>query len=226
MDTHLDLELSAYLDGELSGADLARVETHLGACEECRSALEDLRRLVRRAGALDDRAPERDLWAGIADRIRGTPAATTDVVPIERARRRRISFTMPQLAAASLALVALSAGVALRFSGAPGAPPASASGILPAVSATRISLPSDRAVVSYDSAITSLATLLETRRAQLDTSTARVIEQSLALIDLAIEQASTALAAEPNNMLLNRNLQHALDSKLRLLRQVATLPIS
>jgi len=35
--------LSAYIDGALSGDALARVEAHLGTCERCRGAVEELR---------------------------------------------------------------------------------------------------------------------------------------------------------------------------------------
>ncbi|MBI4541883.1 MAG: zf-HC2 domain-containing protein, partial [Gemmatimonadetes bacterium] len=91
MSAHLNEELSAYLDGELHGDALRAVESHLAECAECRSTLEGLRGLVRRAQALDDRPPERDLWAGIASRI--GEVAATDVVPLAP-RRRRFSFSV------------------------------------------------------------------------------------------------------------------------------------
>jgi hypothetical protein len=77
----------------------------------------------------------------------------------------------------------------------------------------------------YDAPIRDLQQTLQQRRGQLDTATVRVIEQSLTVIDAAIRQAKSALAKDPNNPYLNGHLQRALDRKLDLLRQAATLPV-
>ncbi len=225
MNGHLDIELSAVLDGELTGDEQRRVEAHLAACETCRAALDDLKRLVRRAGTLDDRQPERDLWAGIAARI--GESAGADVVPIGTARRRRFSFTVPQLAAASVALMALSAGtVSLALLDRPSGtvivdqPPTRGDAQGPA---TLIGY--ELTVASYDSVISGLEQALHQRRGQLDTGTVRVLEQSLRVIDGAIGQAMAALADNPSNRYLNSHLQRALDRKLDVLRRAASLPV-
>jgi len=212
MMAHLDEQLSAYLDGDLAGEDLARAEAHLAACAECRAELEGLRRLVRRAAALDDRPPERDLWAGIARQI-ATPD-TRDVIPFAP-RTRRFAFTMPQLAAAAALLMAISAGAVTLLQ----RPQAGVVGLRP------VSLsPGDVTVASYDSVITDMEHLLSTHRSQLDTATVRIVEASLREIDTAILQARTALAKDPNNRYLNGHLQRSLDRKLDLLRTAAMLP--
>ncbi|HEY2804797.1 MAG TPA: zf-HC2 domain-containing protein [Gemmatimonadales bacterium] len=219
MNAHLNENLSAYLDGELDGAALASADAHLAECGECREELEGLRRLMRRATALDDRPPEKDLWAGIARQL-STPS-TADVVPID-SRRRRFAFTMPQLAAAAIALMALSAGAA-SLTVRHAATPTIAAGA-PAVRAVSVRDSNPAGVASYDSAIRGMQSLVKSR--QLDTATARVVQQSLTVIDLAIRQAREALSREPNNMYLNGQLQRTLDRKLDLLRQVATLPVA
>jgi anti-sigma factor RsiW len=219
MSDHLDAELSAYLDDELDAAARERVEAHLATCPECRGTLEDLQRLVRRAGTLDDRPPARDLWAGIAERI--GEQDTADVLPLVP-RRRRFAFSVPQLAAAALALVTLSTAVtmlATRRAGAP-ATPAGTGAVLQPVSL------GDQTVRSYDGAISDLQHALTARRTQLDTGTVRVIEQSLTVIDAAIAQARSALARDPNNPYLNSHLQRALDRKLDVLRQAVALPVA
>jgi anti-sigma factor RsiW len=219
MNTHLNDELTAYLDGELEMAELARVEAHLAGCAECRATLDGLRAVVRRAQALDDRPPERDLWAGIAAHIGAGEAAT--VLPFAPARRR-FAFSIPQLAAAAVTLMAFSAGTALVLSrggrveapavvGAPSAP-------------ATVVLAAQPAIASYDAAIAELQQTLAQRRTQLDTATVRVLEQSLRVIDAAIAQARAALAQDPNNQYLNSHLQRALDRKLDVLRRAATLP--
>lgn len=220
MTRHLDLELSAYLDGELDEPARASVEQHLAECAACRQALEGLRRLVRRAAALDDRPPTTDLWTGIAARIAAPDLA--DVVPLT-SRRRRFAFSVPQLAAAAVALMVVSAGATAVLLPRASAP-AVATDSTPLL--RTVAFPGDVALQSYDTAIRDLEAALATRRSQLDTATVRVVEQSLAVIDVAIRQARAALARDPDNLYLNDHLQRSLDRKLELLRTVATLPVA
>ena len=49
--------LSAYLEGELSPPERARVEGHLARCIECRVSLERFRRTLGRLGSLKRPAP-------------------------------------------------------------------------------------------------------------------------------------------------------------------------
>ena len=221
MSEHPNERLSAYLDGELDAASRTAVEAHLAACAECRADLDGLRGLVRRAQALDDRPPERDLWAGIAARLEAAGGAA--VVPLEP-RRRRFVFTMPQLAAAAVALMAVSGGGAALLMRGGAAPAATVANGPAAVTVTTVALPSQRALDTYDAAIRDLQQTLATRRGHLDTATVRVLEQSLRVIDLAIGQARAALGQDPNNQYLNGHLQRALDRKLDVLRRAATLP--
>src|SRR5471030_13424 len=221
MTDHLNEQLSAYLDGDLPEGERGYVESHLAACELCRADLDGLRRVVRRAASLDDRPPERDLWAGIARSI-ATPS-TSDVVPLA-SRRRRVSFTVPQLAAAALTLMALSNGVAAAFLHPSGTRAANDSAVQnPAVTTVRTvaspGTPADQIASSYASAIGELQQSLDSRRGRLDTATVRVVEQSLKIIDQAIGQARKALAKDPDNQYLNSHLQRAYDRKLDLLRQ-------
>ena len=221
---HIGQNLSAYVDGELEGPMLAAAERHLASCAECRGDLEALKRIVRRAGSLDDRMPETDLWAGIQQRI-ATPGSE-DVIPIAT-RRRKLTFTMPQLAAAALVLVGLTAGaVTLAQRGWPSAVSGQPSAGQPSAITRAVSneSPADLTVASYDSAIRGMQAMLQTRRSQLDTGTIRVVEQSLTVIDAAIKQARDALAHDPSNLYLNGQLQRTLDRKLDVLRQVVTLP--
>jgi len=216
MSDHLGERLSAYLDGELDAAALAAADAHLAACAECRAALDDLRQLTHGARSLADRPPESDLWAGIAERLSGT---TPGVIPL---RRRRIAFSIPQLAAAGIAVVALSSGAAVllvRGARAPAFPEPSSA----AVSAAPAGLASAKGIRSYDVAIRDLEATLAARRSTLDTATIRAVEQSLAVIDRAIRQAEAALAQDPNNMYLNNHLAHALERTLDVLRRVTSM---
>ena len=68
--------LSDYLDGELNAAERAELEEHLSGCAECLAVLELLRQVVARAQGLEDRAPDSDLWSGVAERIRAAASVS------------------------------------------------------------------------------------------------------------------------------------------------------
>src|SRR2546426_554958 len=115
--------LSEYLDGELAAAERSALEAHLAGCAACASTLDELRRVVARARALDDRPPTTDLWQPIAEQI-GITSEAHRVASLEQQRaRRRVSFTVPQLTAAAIALMVLSGSTAWLWLGQPGAPP-------------------------------------------------------------------------------------------------------
>lgn len=210
--------LSEYLDGELPAAELAMLETHLETCSDCRTVLADLRRVTARAGSIDLQSPRRDLWPGIASRIGATPLRAPPT-------RRMWSFSLPQLAAAAIALMTLSGGaVWLTRTSVP--IPASApiaTGASPATTPAAAINTSRSAAQSYAAAVADLERVLAGGRGQLDSTTVRVIEQNLAVIDRAIAQAQRALNADPANLYLNTHLAETLRRKLDLLRQAATL---
>jgi predicted anti-sigma-YlaC factor YlaD len=218
MDAHLGERLSALVDGEVSGEALGAAEAHLTACAECRATYDALLAIKRHAGALDDRPPERELWPGIAARLAGD----SQVVPLAP-RRRRFAFSIPQLAAAALVLMSVSAGAVLLATRT-GRPAAVAVGPSPsAMVRPVVGLASAKGVQSYDVAIRDLESTLSARRSSLDTATVRAVQQSLSIIDAAIRQAEAALAQDPNSMYLNSHLEHALGRKLEVLRRVTTL---
>jgi hypothetical protein len=72
--------------------------------------------------------------------------------------------------------------------------------------------------------IAQLQGVLRQRRAQLDPSTVKVVEDNLALIDAAAKQARAALMRDPASSFLTEQLDNALQKKVELLRTVALLP--
>lgn len=217
--------LSEYLDEELLEGERVALESHLQSCRECSGILADLRRIVRRARTLEEPVPTRDLWPEIAGRIGATAGASKPIVDLAgRRSARRWAFSLPQLAAAGIALMVVSGGGVwlLRAPAAPVAvgpavtPP---SGTPPAVAVAM----RPNASQSYAAAVADLERVLAEGRGRLDSTTVRVIEQNLAAIDRAIAQAQRALDSDSANLYLNTHLAETMRRKLDLLRQAASL---
>ncbi len=229
--------LSDYLDGELEPAEHAEVEAHLRECAACSDVLNDLKRVVARAQTLEARPPRTDLWPGVAARIERT------------AQPRRYAFTLPQLAAAAVLLMAVSGGIVWQFvnrsaEAARSEHPASAAqsverqgsaaqsmereasaernGVDPSADQPAIALV-DFADAQYDAAVSDLEKALRAGRGRLDKGTIAIVEHNLQLIDQAIAQAREALSADPANTYLSGHLVEARRRKLDLLRRAAAL---
>jgi hypothetical protein len=80
-----------------------------------------------------------------------------------------------------------------------------------------------RGAGSYDAAVADLERILQDGRGRLDSTTVRVLEQNLAVIDAAMAQARRAVAADSANLYLNSHLAETMRRKLVLLRQAASL---
>jgi len=215
--------LSDYLDGGLAADDQAALEAHLAGCAACRATLEELTRVVARAQALEDRPPVNDLWSGIAERIGVTSrqAVVSLADRREQRERRRMVFSIPQAIAAGVALMIVSAGAAW-FVSRPATTTAGGGTVV--TTAERSDGPNVRnATVNYDLAVADLERTLEAGRDRLDTTTVRVLEENLALIDRAIAQARAALTADPANAYLNHHLADTMRRKLQLLRRANSI---
>ena len=218
-DIHHDVttKLSDYLDGELSVHEEAAVDHHLAGCAECRKVLAELRMVVATARQLTAGRVDADLWAGVEARIQGSSGR---VSPFRRRPRRTFAFTLPQLAAAGIALMLMSGGM-VYFAGAgrtlgPRTDVAAPNGER-AISSVSLADP------RYEDAVQDLERTLAEGRERLDPDTVRVLEQNLATIDKAIAQSREALEADPGNVFLNRHLVSARQRKLALLRRATAL---
>ena len=216
--------LSEYLDDELSPAERRDLDTHLTTCAECAGTLSDLRAVLARAASVSPRPPASDLWPGIESRL---DVAARPAVIQPRRSAWRVSFTLPQLVAAGLALMVVSGGavwVGQHGGRATSLPPASATnetipGAAPADHALTVALPDPR----YDEAVADLEQTLQNGRASLDPQTVSVIERNLQAIDRAIDESRRALAQDPANIYLNNHLAEAKQQKLTLLRQATAI---
>lgn len=222
MSDHWTDRLSEYLDGELLTGERTALEQHLLGCEACRATLAELRQVVARAQALDDTPPAADLWPAIARRIAaGTASDVTDLAVYRT--RRRISFTVPQLAAAGIALMLVSGSVVWKVL-SPSATPVAVTPAPPAIAPVPDGAPAAwSGDASYDLVIARLEQLLAENRTALDTATVRVLEKNLEIIDRAIAEARAALAADPASAYLNHHLARTMRRKVDLLRQASAL---
>jgi anti-sigma factor RsiW len=211
--------LSEYLDGELRADERASLEAHLASCGECRAVLDELRGVIAQTSSLEDSPPARDLWGGIAARI--APASASRATVLRRALlRRRFTFSLPQLAAAGLALMLLSGGLVwMARSGDPRADfqPISAE------ESRAVVTPGSSADAQFDAAVADLQRTLHADGTALDAEAVRAIDDGLAAIDLAIDQSRRALAADPSSVYLSRHLAEARQQKLTLLRRANAL---
>ena len=205
--------LSEYLDGELDGTERASLEAHLATCRHCYATLGELRQVVARAKAFTDAEPETDLWPNIRARLTQGSETRRHAPGVAR---RRFSFTVPQLLAASIALVLLSgSGAWLALESRQSTPaPTVASAPRPRITS----------VASWtghtDAAIVDLQTALTQNESRLDTATVRVVRLNLAIIDRAIAEARIALQKDPGNAYLNLHLANTMRRKVDLLRRV------
>src|SRR5512132_35545 len=224
---HWTSRLSDYLDDDLPAETRAAVDAHLRDCPACRATLDELRAVTARAQALADRAPVNDLWPGIA------AAIGSDISPLSPRRQpatRRFSFSMPQLAAAAVLLMAVSGGAVWTLrNAAPSRPTAMAAAPSRTPPASSTVRPTEFTTVrptaeqSYDAAVADLQQVLQAGRGRLDDKTLKIVEKNLATIDSAVAQARRAVEQDPANAYLNSYLAHTMRRKIDLLRQVVAL---
>lgn len=241
--------LSAYIDGDLVEADRTRVESHVRTCPACRELLDELRDVVVAAAALKPTDPAADLWPGIAARIgastgaagssasAGSTAVAGALAPAGDPRfgglaRRRFSMSLPQLAAAAVVLMTMSGGLVWMLEHRGGgesttanADPAAASGAIvysaggaPAGPGRLVDTPAP-GQDAFDQDVAELERALDENRASLDPATVEVVERSIESIDAAIRDAREALASDPGNPYLHRQLDSSMRMKLDVLRR-------
>jgi len=233
MSEHLSPErMHDLLDDLVPEDEVAAAHAHLDACAACRAERDRLARVVAELRALPGEArPPRDLWLGIESRLEmgsAVPAAAgADVISLpaaakKRDARRRLSLTVPQLAAAAVLVALLSGGtmwMALTGRSADVAPPLATQpeeGLGPAA---RMAAAGDAA---YESAVVELEELVQANRDLMAPETAQALDESLRTIDEALAAIRDAIRKDPNSELLARLLVNQQRSKLRVLRQAAT----
>jgi len=221
---------SDYLAEELETEVRSSLEAHVAECGACRTVLEEIRDVVSQARGLPERRPARDLWPGIAAAIdmpvRAQAPDSAQVIALPTAREtvdpRRIAFTAPQLAAAAVVLISLSAATTIWAGPGLGV---RAGGDVPASVGAPSAVTAASTVASPPAALSEeLATLedvLELAHERLDPNTVRVIERNLAVIEKAIADSQQALVLDPENAFLAEHLERVYERKIEYLRDAA-----
>ncbi len=197
--------LWTYTEGELSEAEFQDLELHLATCPACRSQAREVRSLLDQARALAGEAsPARDLWPGIAARLRSP------------ARNRVLSFGNGLAAlAAGLAVLAILTARGSFLPGSSNAHPTPAA----QAEATRLA-DLER---QYDQITAELLAALDARRDSLPPQTLATVERDLRGIDEALGRVRVALASDPTDPGLNHLLASTHQKKVNALRHVVRL---
>jgi negative regulator of sigma E activity len=167
--------------------------------------------------------PSRDLWQGVATRIREHQQPVV-------ATQRFFRITIAQMAIAATLLMAVASGLTYLATRPPAVagitasrePVIQAYGVPDDQSGQQI-VPANFADAQFNAAVTDLEQILRDERDRLDPRTVLIIERNLKAIDAAINEARMALNDDPANPYLNSHLADARRRKLDLLRTATTL---
>lgn len=207
------------LDGELRGEEARAAREHLDSCAACREERLRHARLLERAAALpQELEPGRDLWPGIAARLRGPRVLGFSPKGGPRPRRARPLG----LLAAAAALVAVSSAVtALLMRPEPRPEPGGERSLL-TVTAPEAD-PLLKAERDYERAAAELMAALEEQRDLLSPETRESIEANLTVMDRALADLRAALESDPGNRELARLFNTTHRKRVELLRGAVRL---
>ena len=205
--------LAALVDDALDPRDRPPLDQHLAGCEACRDLLADLREIRALAAALEPIEPPARVWHGVRGRIAAEEQAPRPVVGWPG----RWS-----LGGAALAGAAAMAGAILVVGPADFALPPSSGTPDPASRAAAAAL--EEIERPHAVAIRELEQRIGTG-APIPTATRDVLTRNLALVDDAIAESRSAVAADPGTAIARERLQAGLARKLTLLRTMAALEL-
>jgi hypothetical protein len=204
------------IDGVLDEPEATTVRAHLDDCPTCRSEIQRGRDLVAAARSLPRSIePERELWTGIRDRIETRRVVSGRFDRSNPPPSRRLWWA----AAAAVFIVSISvaymAGMQ-RSRTVIAEDPRTDHGVIEAAYA----FPAEDLEAARD----LLRAGLDRRRDELSTETWSVVMDNMAVIDDAIERIEIALAENPSDGRLNRQLTAAYRRQIDLLQRATRLP--
>lgn len=105
---HVVNSISAYVDGELTGAEMLAIRRHLGGCPECMEECESVRRTKRAVASLRTVCPRADLAACIVRKLE-----QVSIPPYQRALTRTYRFVGRKLSPVAAALAVSGIAIAI-----------------------------------------------------------------------------------------------------------------
>jgi hypothetical protein len=219
MTNHLTWEtLNDLVDDVLPPADRLTAESHARDCASCAHSLAGLRATV--AGVNDmprTVTPPDELWSSIRATIESKKIAHLP----SGARSRQAAgwwVTPGRLAAAAVALIAVTATITSVTIGPRQAPEMAA--VAPAFTVSASWQASERA---FQASVLELRAELEVLHDHLSPETLVKVEKALATIDLAIAEGREALLRDPANAALSELVASNYRQKIELLRRLTQL---
>lgn len=211
--------LDELIDGTMTAADESAVRSHLAACPSCRAELESAQGLLTKARSLRRSIePERDLWPGIAGSIENRRVVHGTFVRSPESTSRRL-----WMAAAAAAILVVSVSVAYMAGLERGRPRSAA---LTPVNPSDSYMEAAYGGLAGDLEQTrdELRASLGKRQDELSPETWSVVVDNLEVIDNAIGRIEIALAENPDDGWLNRQLTVAYRRQIDLLQRASRLP--
>jgi hypothetical protein len=213
-----EAQIGDYVDGALSEAERASLESHLETCTSCRAMASDFIVIRAASQSLDSQVPPPHVWRKLSAAIEAEPKPLLGFGGrggLETAWR-----AFAPAAAMAVLVVALS-WTAAKLVSVPGERLAR---VTPAIASEPVSI-----LAQYQLAEEDLANTIEgleriaTDRTALDMETADVLKANLTVLDGAIGESREALKKEPENDVAQQSLFEALRSKVALLQDTIAL---
>ena len=209
-------KLDELIDGTLDEVEATSAESHLESCPSCRSELESVRELLTATRSLPrSTEPEHDLWPGIAE-------------DIEQRRVVRGGFDRPRASssrslwlAAAAAVLVTSVTIAYMAGLERGRPQIAEA---PQQYSSYMQAAYGDLATDLEIARDQLRANLDQRQDELSPETWSVVMDNLVVIDDAIERIETAMADNPDDGRLNRQLTVAYRRQIDLLQRATRLP--
>jgi hypothetical protein len=214
-----DERLSAFVDGDLPGSELAQVRQHVDACAACALRAEELRGLARAARALEPPEAPPTLWPAIEGAL---------------ARERRFDWwlSLRPFAVGALAGAAAAAAIVFVARGGRGADPAGATASVVATDPAPAAPPAARdpllaeaeqefasAAAVYERSIEKLRGLLVREEARWTPEVRARYDERLARLDDAIARSREAARRAPTESDGQEQLFAAYQQKIAFLTE-------
>ena len=224
--------ISEWIDGTLERKTATRVERHLALCLDCRGLADDLRRIVRGAAALEPPSPPDAVWRELHREVAEVTSRPRRTILADRTRpgnarpRSDIWRSLVGLAAAAGIVAAIGLGWMTRDRSTPGDTPAEVvAGDVGSSLFDIVEVELRAAEAHYDSALagwTETASDVDSPDAAEADVTA-TFQESLAVVDQAIEESRAALAESPDSVPAQDSLFEGLRRKVALLQDAIAL---